>query len=354
MDTPSASSNRKDLNQDQELAIAEMISDWLIQMSSEQQEEKKAAQTAYWQWKHDHPEYLYIAERLESCYSQISLIQQQHGKNKKAIGSLFRPKIQRKKSTTKYGVLLLAGFIPFVIYLQNNALRYWFADLRSGTGEWRTEMLVDGTQITLKNKTAINIQFNQHERVITLITGDILVKAAPNQSAPLTVVVDQGSIHALGTQFSVNYQPEYADLNILQSKVVVNSNAHDIQQNFTQSQVVHAGESVYLTRHGIQTMPKVNIQRIQHEWSNKQLVADDQPLSDVLQQLDQAHHGKIYFNQHKLDGIKVTAVIPLDDTSKAIKLLQAALPQLRIKTMGGYVYWIDLVQSKKQTAHKKN
>lgn len=336
-----SSPTNQDVQNDEELMIAEMISDWLIRIHSHDPLEQEAAQHAYQQWKTQNPQHLAIAEKLENCFAQMQLLQQQPQKNKQLIRPLFKPKGRRHKHGIKYGLLLMAGFIPLAVYLQQNSPRYLLADVRSKTGEWRTETLDDGTQITLKNKTAFNVRYSDEQRIIELVTGDILIDVASDQSRPFTVLVEQGSIRALGTKFSVQYQAEYTDLTMLESRVLAQSNSNSLGKNLLQSRQVKAGERIYLTSHGIQTMPNVDIENIEYEWLNQTLVAEEQPLSDVLDKLNQHHRGKIYYDQKKMANIKVTAVVPLNDTDQAIKLLQHALPQLGVHHVGGYVYWMD-------------
>ncbi|GAA5002409.1 FecR family protein [Acinetobacter puyangensis] len=333
-----------DLDQDQELAIAEMISDWLIQINSDDAVEQQSAQDAYQQWKTEHPQYLHIAQKLEMCFAQMQLIQQQPSSNKTVIQPLLQSKKKKtgKSRTTKYGLLLLAGFTPLALYFQQNTPTYLLADIRSKTGEWRTETLADGTQITLKNKTALNIHYSNDQRIIELVIGDILVNVAPDPSRPFSVLVDQGSIRALGTKFSVEYQIDHTDLIMLESKVLARSSKHPIKDGFVQERQVKAGERIYLTHDGIHTMPNVDIQNIEYEWKNQTLVAEEQSLTVVLDQLNQHHRGNIYYDKKKLANINVTAVVPLNNTENAMQLLQNALPQLSIKHIGGYIYWVDL------------
>ncbi|WP_157758086.1 FecR family protein [Acinetobacter larvae] len=342
-----ASEQQPQLDHVQDALIVEMISDWLIQIHGEQGQARQQAEHAYQQWKLQHPDDVHIAEKIEESFAQMLLLQQQSIAHKKIMQPLFQNahknnKTGKGRQRIKYGVFALLGMLPIALYLQQNSPGYLLADIHSNTGEWRTEILADGTQITLKNKTAFNVDYSKQQRVIQLIQGDILVHVAADPTRPFSVQVEQGSIRALGTQFSVHYAADHTDLIMLESKVLLRSNTQQLDQNRLQQKQLIVGQRAYLTASGIQTLPNVDVENIRYQWNKQTLVAEERPLLDVLAELDQHHRGKIYYDRKKMAKIRVTAVVPLNHSANAMQLLQQALPQLTVKHIANYVYWVDI------------
>jgi transmembrane sensor len=68
-----------------------------------------------------------------------------------------------------------------------------------------------------------------------------------------------------------------------------------------------------------------------------QLIVENMPLSKVLTELDQNSRTKIIFKTDQLEKIQVNAVLPLDQTENALKLLNSVFPQLKIYQITPYL-----------------
>ena len=74
-------------------------------------------------------------------------------------------------------------------------------------------------------------------------------------------------------------------------------------------------------------------------WARHQLVVRERPLVEVLEQLDRNHSGYLLFDRKALANIRVTAVLPADDSARALRLLARSLP-LRIDHYTPWVTWV--------------
>lgn len=64
-------------------------------------------------------------------------------------------------------------------------------------------------------------------------------------------------------------------------------------------------------------------------WLHNQLVFENAPLSEVLDELRRYHRGVISLDPRDrgmLDTLRFTGVLPLDDTGRALSLLSHSLP----------------------------
>lgn len=73
---------------------------------------------------------------------------------------------------------------------------------------------------------------------------------------------------------------------------------------------------------------------------HRRLVANDRPLPDVLDELGRHRGGLVRYRRGDVEGLRVTAVLPLDDTDQALRLLLAEFPQLRMHTL---TPWLVLI-----------
>jgi transmembrane sensor len=76
-------------------------------------------------------------------------------------------------------------------------------------------------------------------------------------------------------------------------------------------------------------------------WHRHQLVVTDQPLADVLDALSRHRPGKILYDRQQIAALRVSAVLPLDDTDRALRLLHSSFPTLRLRTLTPYLVMVD-------------
>ena len=82
-------------------------------------------------------------------------------------------------------------------------LPLWMADQRTGVGERSQVVLADGSQVQLNSNSALDVKFDDQQRVIELLKGEMWVEVAKDAQRPFVVRTDQGTATALGTRFLV-------------------------------------------------------------------------------------------------------------------------------------------------------
>ena len=211
---------------------------------------------------------------------------------------------------------------------------YLLADLRSPTGQWHTHILADGSRLTLGSNSAVNVHFSAGERHVELVRGDILVDVAKDAQRPFIVDSNQAAIRALGTRFTVRRDGGATIVCMLESKVSARVPQHP-------ASIVQAGQRARITREGVGPLTAIDAASVQQAWHAHQLVVDDQPLAEVLDELARHRPGQLHYDRAQIAGIRVAAVLPLDDTDKALQLLIDNFPQLRIRMLTRYLVMVD-------------
>ena len=230
-------------------------------------------------------------------------------------------------------VLVLVLLLPASLVLPRAPVAYWFADIRTGTGQWHTQQLPDGSRISLNGLSAVDVDFDSHSRTLRLFSGEILVEVAKDVQRPFLVVTDEGSIKALGTRFTVERLGSSTRLAMIESSTQVISAGDRLD--------VHNGQQVIMDTDGIHPLDDVDGVGIEQAWEHHKLVVRRLPLAQVLERLNRFHGGWMMYDATTLAYLEVTAVLPADDSERALRLLARSLP-IKVEKITPWVTRITL------------
>ncbi|MGX9774672.1 FecR family protein [Janthinobacterium aestuarii] len=314
---------------------AEQAARWIVRLSADDPAERDKARAGFAAWKAADPLHATVAAGMENLLRQLHAVREPAGgdhRPARAALAAIAPKRQRLRqlaAASAVAVLVLTGTLVL-----GERPAYLLADLRSPTGQWQTHTLADGSRLTLAGGSAVNVRFNAGERHVELVRGDILVDVAKDAQRPFIVDSKQAAIRALGTRFAVRREDGATILSMLESAVSAQVPQH-------RAVVVQAGQRTRITDDGVGPLTSIDAASVQQAWRAHQLVVDDLPLADVLDEL--AHHrpGQLHYDRAQIAGIRVAAVLPLDDTDKALQLLIDNFPQLRIRMLTRYLVMVD-------------
>ncbi|MQA37021.1 FecR family protein [Rugamonas aquatica] len=316
--------------------IAAQAADWIISLTGDDPAARAAARSGFDAWKQADPRHAAAALRMEAMLGQIDAFNGRPARVALAASDTRRR--AGRKTVAAAGVALAVALLTGLTALGVPSLEpsVLMADVRTGTGEWKTSTLADGSRITLNSGSAVDLRFSQGQRVIRLLRGEVLVDVARDPARPFLVQTAEGSIRALGTRFVVERSGGATDLAMLESKTEVRDK--DLQSPAT---VVTAGEKVRITAHGVGLVQTVDPGSVADAWRDHQLVVRNRPLSEVLDELARHRRGFIQYDSRQIAAMRVSAVLPLDDTDRALHLLLSSFPALRIRTVTPYVVMVD-------------
>ncbi|SDG84201.1 FecR family protein [Duganella sp. OV458] len=313
--------------------IAEQAAEWIISLSADDAGSRPELRAGFEAWKRQDPRHAAVAQRMETMLGQLAA----HDSRPARAALAGAGRISRKQRTVRIVatlmVALAVGTVALGLPITQPSLM--LADIRTGAGEWHTRVMPDGSRIVLSSGSAVDLHFTREQRVVRLLRGEVMVDVARDPSRPFVVQTDDGSIRALGTRFTVERVTHGTDLAMLESKTEVR--ALD-QQSPT---IVKAGEQVRFTRGAVGPVAAVDTVSVADAWRDRQLVVQGRPLSEVLEQLARHRRGIIQYDERQIAGMRVSAVLPLDDTDRALHLLLNSFPTLRIRTITSYVVLVD-------------
>ncbi|MDD2738320.1 MAG: FecR domain-containing protein [Methylomonas lenta] len=308
-------------------AVLSEAAEWFAVLGSG---EVSKSETEQWQaWLHAHPDHQAAWSRVEYFTGKF-----QHLPVHTASAALNSPDLYRRRTLKALAIFGVIGVSSWRIS-RGRYLQEWTADYQTSSGETQTITLADGSKITLDTNSAFNVEFTTEFRQVQLVSGEIYIETAPDNTGPhRPFVVDsqEGRVRALGTRFSVRQQQS-------NSQVTVYADAVEIQpaNPGAKKLTLRAGHTTCFTQQQIQPISSVHADR--PAWTHGILLADNLPLSEFLLQLNRYRHGYITCDPQIAD-LRIVGSFPLNNTDRILATLAETLP---IKIAKPLPLWVKVL-----------
>lgn len=310
-----------------DLDMAEQAMQWQLDL---QEPEVSSATLAAWQrWRQAHPLHEQAWQRAEALTQRLQQVRSQ-GHSELARATLA-PNLGRRRALKQLGLLLAAGAGAWAA--RDTALvQDWSADYSTQVGQQRRVTLADQTQVQLNTDTAIAVRFDQQQRRIKLLRGELLLTLTRQTSAlPLSVETAEGWIDSASARFSVRQQAGHTELVVYQGNLTLRP-----RDTGHASLSLAAGELARFNRHGLLLRQAQN--NPQPAWSLGMLVAQGQPLAEFLEELGRYRPGHLACDP-SLARLPVSGTFPLGDTDR---VLFAVAETLHLQVRQFTRYWVTL------------
>ncbi|MDY7534591.1 FecR family protein [Pseudomonas sp. Bout1] len=298
--------------------IDEQAAEWMIRLHEGQLTE--AQRQAFERWKQQGPLHAASAARMEGVVARMLALRGQKAPARAALSAAFARNGKARKNHLRALVLACTLALPATALLYSPYPQQWMADVHNGPGEWKTLRLADGSTLTLNGISAANLHFDSRQRRIELLQGEILVEVAHDGERPFVVQTAQGTLRALGTRFVVKREGDVTVLSMLESRVAAKS------ANGRQTLEVDAGSQARVSADAVRLSGSIDPASVNEAWHRHQLVVDNRPLPEVLDEIARHRSGRLQFDRTALAKLKVSAVLPLDDTDRTLQMLAHTLP----------------------------
>lgn len=298
--------------------IDEQAADWLLDLN--EKPDDASLHAGFDAWQRLDPRHAEAAARMQSFIGQVQALRPQSASAQAALQAGFKSRKRSAKRAAQGLLILLLAGLPLLALLRSYPPAYLLADLRTAPVQWREEQLADHSRLTLAGNSAVNLHFDNHERRLQLLRGEILVDVAKDPTRPFIVETEHGRMRALGTRFLVRHDADATTLTMLESRVDARS------ADTTSGLEVSAGQRARITAQQVTLAGQVDSSEASTAWSRHQLVVQNRPLGEVLDLLAAQRHGQVRFDANALAGLRISAVLPLDDTDRALQLIADALP----------------------------
>lgn len=312
--------------------LDQQAANWVIRLNEGNLSEREQQQ--FEGWKAADPRHGAAFERLHGFVGRLQALRPQHAPVQAALDAA---RVRRRNPAGRVLLGLLVA-LPLALALRTYPPSYLLADQRTAPAHWQRITLEDGSQLTLSGNSAVDLSFNAQQRQVRLLRGEILVQVAHDAARPFTVVTDDGQMRALGTRFTVKHEAAGTLLSMLESSVAATpAREHDALN-------VSAGESARITPDTVQRLGRIDPRATDDAWQHHQLVVQDQPLPQVLDELARQYGGHVQFDREQLADLRVSAVLPLDNPRRALQLIADGLP-VRIRSFSPL--WLQIERHEK-------
>ncbi len=306
--------------------VIDEAADWLARMHSNKLSEIE--KHAWEQWLKQSAEHQRVWKNAELLTSQFDRIEPKLG-----MSVLDRPRepASRRRFLRTIATLL---FIPAATWFGTRFYEVSRTNFyRTATGERREIILADRSTVVLNTTTELNVKFDNTQRLLQHITGEIFVRTAPDtqlSNRPFLVETDNGRMRALGTEFVVRHGNVGTRLSVFEGAVEV------ITSQSQSRAIVESGQQVIFSARSIGAITP--IQSGAGAWRNGVLYAQGMRLAEFTKELARYRPGLLHCNP-AVGDLRVTGAFRLADTDTILRLLADTLPvSIDARTR----YWVTI------------
>lgn len=314
-------SAKSDLTQD---PIWEEALDWHIRLQSNPDDAQLRSGLDHWMAEEPGRAIAYReAERIWGLTGAV--------RPEKAFRHLSPPSKQRRVGRVPMLVGAIAACLALFVFA--GSPETYLADHRTGTGEFRTLELSDGSVVEMDAQTALDITLTDDAREISLLSGRAFFKVAPDRERPFTVSANNTITTVTGTSFSVGTGDEAVTVEVLSGRVSVDAAWGGDKEGHAD---LTKGKRVRVAATD-KTMDTDNLQLDQIAiWRSGRLAVRGATLAELADALGPYHHGVIIIPDEALRGRKVTGVFNMRDPLAVLRTV-AELSDARMLEVSPYL-----------------
>jgi transmembrane sensor len=205
----------------------------------------------------------------------------------------------------------------------------WWADQQShlddsrhvtAVGQRQAIDLPDGSRLELNTDSQALVHYSRHVREVRLLRGQAVFTVAMDHDRPFDVIVGQGRVRDISTQFEVRRWADRTRVAVLDGAVEVSPGPNRPPARLTR------GLSVDFSDKGDLSAPRAIDINTHAAWRDGQIVFQNQTLREVLEELARYHGGSIAVGSPGLMDVRISGAVPTDDVALALRTVAAALP----------------------------
>ena len=192
----------------------------------------------------------------------------------------------------------------------------------TGKGEHRRVALDDGSTVDLNAETRLTVRLGRRERHVTLAEGEAIFDVAHAAQRPFTVAASGRTVRVVGTQFDVSSRDGQLAVTVARGRVQVEPPRKAPE---ARAYLLTPGQRLAVARSGAVQVATVDPLET-FSWRAGRLVYREQPLGEVVADLNRQFPEVIEIGDPELAAIPITGVIVLDDARSVTQRLSLMLP----------------------------
>ncbi|HEX3887066.1 MAG TPA: FecR domain-containing protein [Phenylobacterium sp.] len=203
----------------------------------------------------------------------------------------------------------------------------------TGKGEHRTVRLADGSVIEMNAGSRLTVTLGRDRRHVVLPQGEALFDVAADKARPFVIDAGDRTVRVVGTRFDVRHRG--SELSVTVERGVVEVGPYDGGPGHTWR--LHPGQRLDTAQGApIATLSTADPQQVEG-WRTGRLIYRDQPLGDVIADLNEQFPRPIVLEDPALAKVPVSGVLVLDDQAAVIRRLALLAPIKALPSAQGVV-----------------
>jgi transmembrane sensor len=192
----------------------------------------------------------------------------------------------------------------------------------TGRGEHRTVKLADGSTIELNAGSQLSVTLGRHERHVVMPQGEAVFDVAADKARPFLIDAGDRTVRVVGTRFDVRHRGAELSITVERGVVEVRPGGDAAGKVFR----LHPGERLDTAQgaHAVQ-LSTADPEQVE-SWRTGRLIFRDEPLGDLIADLNQQFAKPITLADPELARTRVSGVLVLDDEAAVIRRLALLAP----------------------------
>lgn len=200
-------------------------------------------------------------------------------------------------------------------------------------GARRTETLPDGSVIEMNVATQLIVRYYRHRRQVELIDGEVSFDVAGNRDRPFFVTAGDVDVRVTGTVFNVRRERDHVSVAVQSGEVSVSSGRWWARNRATLAAGMMA---TALRDQSLRIVTQADVATLT-AWRQGKVVFRDQPLEDVVREMNRYLARSIHIKDDRLRRLNMTGVFGIDNAEGFLQALQAHLPVVTVQRPDGGV-----------------
>ncbi|WP_068877252.1 MULTISPECIES: FecR domain-containing protein [unclassified Phenylobacterium] len=209
-------------------------------------------------------------------------------------------------------------------------------------GERRTVALADGSTVDLNGGARLSVSLGRDGRRVTLAEGQAVFDVAHDARRPFTVAAGDRTIRVVGTQFDVRRLGGKVSVTVARGAVEVRPADGAAGKAYR----LHPGQRLDHVEGAAATRVAAAEPAEVLGWRSGRLVYRQQPLSDVIDDLNQQFSTPIRVDDPELAATPISGVLVLDDQDAVIRRLALLVPISAVRSDAGVVLRRDVASDR--------
>jgi len=193
--------------------------------------------------------------------------------------------------------------------------------LATAPGERRKASLHDGSIIDMNVSTELIVSYYATRRTVELLGGEATFSVAANSGRPFFVNAGDVDVRVTGTVFNVRREPDHVSVAVREGSVEVASGHW-----WNRARAVLTANMAASARPGHPLLAERADVAALTAWRQGKVVFKDQPLEEVLQEMNRYLSHPIHLADSRLKRLRMAGVFSIEDAEGFLLALQGQLP----------------------------